>query len=239
MIKFALCDDNSKLLFKQKEMLESIFLKKDYDAKVVFTCNDPKSLLNFIKNNDINVLFLDIDLNSSSNGIDLAKEIRKNNKSVYIVFVTAHFEYIVSSFECKTFDFIQKPFTQAKLEKTVERLFDDFKSNTFDFIKLNSNSRIINQQVVNYIQKDGMKTIYNLDSGTISSYGSFKDLSCELPKNFVRCHKSFIVNINNISNIDLKNSTIFFRDSPSSRCYIGPKYKNNLMEVLKNYANAK
>ena len=239
MIKFALCDDNSKLLFKQKEMLESIFLKKDYDAKVVFTCSDPKSLLNYIKNNDINVLFLDIDLNSSSNGIDLAKEIRKNNKSVYIVFVTAHFEYIVSSFECKTFDFIQKPFTHAKLEKTVKRLFDDFNSNTFDFIKLNSNSRIINQQVVNYIQKDGMKTIYNLDSGTNSSYGSFKTLSCELPKNFVRCHKSFIVNINNISNIDLKSSTIFFRDSPGSRCYIGPKYKNNFMEVLNNYANDK
>lgn len=237
MIKFALCDDNLKLLSKQKEILETIFLNNDYDATVTFTCDNPKSLLDYLKNNEVDVLFLDIDLNSKSNGIDIAKRIRKNNKSIYIVFVTGHFEYIFSAFECKTFDFIQKPFTRAKLEKTVSRLFDDFNGNSANFIKLNSNNKLINQDLVNYIQKDGMKTIYNLHSGSISSYGSFKDISNDLPTNFVRCHKSFIVNVDNISNIDLKNSTIFFKDSQNSKCYIGPKYKNNFMEVLNNYGN--
>ncbi len=239
MIKFALCDDNTKILSKLKEMLEAIFLRKDYDASIVYTCNNPKNLLDFVKNNEVNVLFLDIDLDSSSNGIDLAKEIRKTNKSIYIIFVTGHFEYIVSAFECKTFDFIQKPFSQSKLEKTVFRLFEDLNGNQSHFIKLSSNSRLINQSLVNYIQKDGMKTIYNLDSGSISSYGSFKNISINLPDNFVRCHKSYIVNIDNISNVDLKNSTISFKDTTSSKCYIGPKYKNNFMEVLKNYGNVK
>lgn len=239
MIKFALCDDNTKLLSKQKEMLENIFLRNDYDARVVFTCDNPKSLLSFVKNNEVNVLFLDIDLNSNANGIDLAKEIRKTNKSIYIIFVTGHFEYIVSAFECKTFDFIQKPITPSKLEKTVSRLFDDFNGNPSRFIKLSSNSKLINQNLINYIQKDGMRTIYSLNSGSISSYGSFRNISTSLPDNFVRCHKSYIVNINNISNVDLKNSTIFFKDTNNSICYIGPKYKNNFMEVLNNYGNIK
>ena len=111
MIKFALCDDNSLLLSKLKEMLEIIFFKNNLDANVVFSTNTASKLINFISQNEVDVLFLDIDLNSKSNGIDIAKRIRENNKFMYIIFITGHFEYIISAFECKTFDFIQKPFS--------------------------------------------------------------------------------------------------------------------------------
>lgn len=239
MIKFALCDDNVQLLSKLQEILESIFFQSNLDATVTFASDNIDDLLKFVNDNEVNVLFLDIDLNSRFNGIEIAKEIRKNNKSIYIVFLTGHFEFIVSAFECTTFDFIQKPFTRAKLEKTINRLFDDINANTAKFLKLNRNRDVVNQNLVNYIQKDGMKTIYNLNSGSISSYGSFSNMSEELPNNFVRCHKSFIVNVDNISNVDFKNNTIFFKDSGSSKCFIGPKYKNNFMEVLNNYGNVK
>lgn len=239
MIKFALCDDNVQLLSRLKKMLESIFINDDLDAGVVFTSSNPEELIDFIGRNEVNVLFLDIDLNSQSNGIDIAKEIRKNNKSIYIIFITAHFEYIVSAFECKTFDFIQKPFSFSKLENTVLRLFEDMNANSSKFIPLGNNRKLINQNLINYIQKDGMKATYYLGPSVIESYGSFNKISKSLPDNFVRCHKSFIVNVNNISNIDLTNNTIFFKHSASSICYIGPKYKNNFLEVLNKYGNNK
>ena len=44
-----------------------------------------------------------------------------------------------------------------------------------------------------------------------------------------------VLNINNISNIDYKTNTIFFKGSTNNKCYIGPKYKNKFMEVLNNY----
>ena len=53
-----------------------------------------------------------------------------------------------------------------------------------------------------------------------------------LPKQFVRCHKSYIVNLDKIDNIDFSSNTIFF--SNTDKCYIGPKYKNNFKEVF-NY----
>ena len=112
-------------------------------------------------------------------------------------------------------------------------------ANTQTFLKLNNSRKLINQDLINYIQKDGMKTIYSLNSDIVESYGSFTKLSETLPGNFVRCHKSFIVNINNISNIDLSNNTIFFKGLTSSKCFIGPKYKNNFMEVLKTNGNVK
>lgn len=239
MIKFALCDDNRQLLIKLQELLETIFTKNNLDASIILSTTDSKKLVNFVAQNEVNVLFLDIDLRSASNGIDIAKQIRKDNKSIYIVFLTAHFEYIVSAFECKTFDFIHKPFSLSKLENTVLRLFDDMFANTQTFLKLNNSRKLINQDLINYIQKDGMKTIYSLNSDIVESYGSFTKLSETLPGNFVRCHKSFIVNINNISNIDLSNNTIFFKGLTSSKCFIGPKYKNNFMEVLKTNGNVK
>lgn len=237
MINFALCDDNIQLLTKLREMLEKILFKHDFDAAVTFSSSNVDELLDFLDTHDVDVLFLDIDLGTEQNGIEIAKKIRKKNKAIYIIFVTGHFEYIISAFECKTFDFIQKPFSQSKLENTVLRLYDDINNNSADFIRINSRRTLINQSSINFIQKDGMKTIFNVVSGEINTYGSFNTIVPSLPNNFVRCHKSFIVNTSNISEIDFKNNIIFFKNAKNSHCFIGPKYKNNLMEVLNNYGS--
>lgn len=182
---------------------------------------------------------MDIDLNSTSNGIEIAKQIRKTNKFTYIIFITAHFEYIVSAYECKTFDFIHKPFNISMLEKTINRLAEDIRNNSTKFLNLNNNKQLVNQTLVNFIEKSGAKTVFNLATGIVATYGSFNKISMSLPKNFVRCHKSFIVNINNIRNIDFKTDTIFFKTPPNSFCFIGGKYRKNFMEVINNYGNFK
>ena len=235
MIKFALCDDNPQLVSKLQEIIEKIFLKHDFDASVVFSSCDASSLLSFLNTNDVDVLFLDIDLNSKFNGIEIAKRIRAHNKSIYIIFITAHIEYVVSAYECKTFDFIYKPFNRRKIEKTIQRLVDDIRNNSAKFLNLSKSKQIINQRAINYIEKSGAKTIYNLNSGIVEVYGSFNQILNSLPKTFIRCHKSFIVNIENISKVDLKSSTIYFNSSPDSVCFIGLKYKNQFLEVLNNY----
>ena len=153
MIKFALCDDNTQLLDKLKEFLEIIFFRNNLDAAIVFTTDAASRLIDFVSQNEVNVLFLDINLNSQANGIDVAKQIRQNNKSIYIIFLTGHFEYIVSAFECKTFDFIQKPFSLSKLEKTILRLFEDINSNTQKFITLSNKKHLINQNLINYSKR--------------------------------------------------------------------------------------
>lgn len=239
MINFVLCDDNEQLLSKLRDLLESIFIKYNLNANILATISIADNLLNFINNNKVDVLFLDIDLNSKYNGIEIAKQIRKNNKLLYLVFLTGHFEYIISAYECKTFDYIQKPVTRAQLEKTVLRLFDDIHNNGSVFIRVDSKHEVVNQSIINYIQKDGVRAIYNMKSGNMKSYTSFNNIKNSLPDNFIRCHKSYIVNINNIGDIDLKTNTIYFKDTGNSRCFIGPKYKNNFMEVLNNYGYIK
>lgn len=237
MINFVLCDDNIMVLSKLKEMLNSIFLKYDFDATVKLATNSTKELIKFVNSNRIDVLFMDIDLNTKETGIEIAKLIRKSNKSLYLIFITAHFEYIISSFECKTFDFIQKPFTYARLERTILRIFDDIDGFNSRFIDINNSGQIINRDSIDFIEKDGMKAIYKTINESFESYCSFNQIEPTLPQNFVRCHKSFIVNINNIHHVDSKSNTIFFQDGLIANNCIGPKYKNKFMEVVKNDRN--
>ena len=82
--------------------------------------------------------------------------------------------------------------------------------------------------IFSLLKKDGAKLIYHTFKLDYVTYNSFNKLN--LPKNFVRCHKSFIVNVNNISNILLNDNLIQLKNG--SVCYIGPKYKNSLLEVL-------
>ena len=124
-------------------------------ASIEFASPDPGELLKFLESNPVDVLFLDIDLKSKLNGIEIAKQIRKNNKHIYLIFITAHFEYIVSAYECKTFDFIHKPFNMTNIEKTIKRLADDIHNNSAKFLNLSNNKQFVNQDLINFIEKSG------------------------------------------------------------------------------------
>ena len=232
MLNFVLCDDNLNIVKKLKEMLEILFVKNDIDAKISFFTDKAEKVLEYEKENIVDVLILDINLNSNISGIDLAKEIRKRNKKVYIIFSTGHLEYSLLAYSVKTFDYLPKPITLERLEVTLNRLLDDLGNNpSKKFIQLNKKT-IINENDVNYIKKDGMKVIFCTASGNYETYSSFNKIQSLLPENFVRCHKSYIANTNSIQNININNNTIVFNKDLS--CDIGPKYKNNLMEVFNN-----
>ena len=239
MLSFVVCDDNKSILDRLVKMLESLFIKHHFDAEVSFASTDAESTLQYAKNNMINALFLDIDLKAKISGLDLAKEIRKINKQVYIVFTSAHLEYILMAYQYKTFDFIPKPITIERLEDTILRMMDDLnvKEKKSNFIRLSNRNTIINEDSINFIKKDGMKLIFYTDNRTYEAYSSFNKISEELPPNFVRCHKSYIANINKITDVSPKNNTILFDNNSNLKCFIGPKYKNKIMEVLNNDGN--
>ena len=234
MLNFVLCDDNLNIVKKLKEMLEILFV--DIDAKVSFFTDKPEKVIEYEKENIVDVLILDINLNSNISGIDLAQKIRRNNKKVYIIFSTGHLEYSLLAYSVKTFDYLPKPITLERLEVTLNRLLDDLGNNsTKEFIQLNKKT-IINEKEINYIKRDGMKLIFCTSNGDYESYNSFNKIESILPNSFIRCHKSYIVNTENIKNINISKNKINF--GKDLFCDIGPKYKNNLMEVFKHGNNS-
>lgn len=234
MLNFVVCDDNTVILNKISKMLESIFIKHSLDANIVLKSNSANDVISFIKINKVDVLLLDINLKGQISGLNIAEELRKTNKSAYIIFTTGHLEYVMLAYKFKTFDYLPKPITIEKLEETILRLFNDIENSSHKkYIKIGNNQTIICENDIEYIKRDGMKIVFHTNKQDYETYSSFKKIQLNLPQNFVRCHKSFIVNINKISNIETSSNTISFENN--SHCLIGPKYKNNFMEVLNNY----
>ena len=237
MLKFALCDDNIHILDKLEKMLENIFTKNNFDASVSYKTNNTKDMLNFVSNNKVDVIMLDINLKSDTTGLQLAEAIRKINKDSYIIFTTGHLEYAMIAYKVKTFDYLAKPITYDRLEETVIRLFEDVNGQPKRYIKIDNKNTIIDASEIQYIKRDGMKLIFHTSSRDYDAYSSFAKIQDTLPKNYKRCHKSCIANLSQIKDVEPVSGIITFKDG--STCEIGPKYKSDLMEVLKDYGDFK
>lgn len=233
MLNFVICDDNLNILSKLKTMLENIFVNNSFEAKVAFTSDNIDDTLTYIDSNKVDVLMLDINLKAVKSGLELAEAVRKKNKDVYLIFTTGHLEYAMVAYKFKTFDYLAKPITYDRLEDTVKRLFEDINGLPKKYIKIDNKNTIIDESQVHFIKRDGMKLIFHTSSRDYDAYSSFAKLEDKLPENFVRCHKSFVVNLDNVKNMDPVTSTVYLNDDSS--CSIGPKYKQELMEVIKNY----
>ena len=92
MLNFVLCDDSHTAIEKLSIMLDSIFIKNNLDGQIVFSTPNPYNLLKYVETHSVNVVILDVDLNTDINGLKLAEKIRTQNKSIYIIFITGHLE---------------------------------------------------------------------------------------------------------------------------------------------------
>ncbi len=235
MLNFAICDDNLNILDRLEKMLESIFAKNNFEATVSFKTSNTNNMLEYTRDNKSDVIMLDIDLKSKTNGLQLAKEIREMNKNAYIIFTTGHLEYAMVAYKYKTFDYIAKPITYERLEETVKRLFDDINGHPKKYLKIDNKNTIIDESEIHYIKRDGMKLVFHTSTRNYDTYSSFNKFQERLPNNFKRCHKSCIANISQIKDVDPVSCIITFKDD--STCFIGPKYKSDFMEVMKDYGN--
>ena len=230
MLNFALCDDNLKLLDRLEKMLENIFTKNNFEATVSYKSTDTTNMLDFVSNNKVDVIMLDINLKCNKSGLDLAEAIRKINKDCYIIFTTAHLEYAMIAYKFKTFDYLAKPITYDRLEETILRLFDDINGTPKRYIKLDNKNTLVDASEVHFIKRDGMKLVFHTTCRDYEIYSSFNKFQDRLPDSYKRCHKSCIANVSQIVDVEPVSGTITFKDGSS--CDIGPKYKSELMEVL-------
>ena len=231
MLNFIICDDEIHMLNRLEQLFNKCFLLHDYDAKIVLKTTNYNDVISYMSCNKVDVVVLDIEFkNSKFNGLKLAEQIRTSNKNCYIIFTTSHMEYVMKAYQFKTFDYlIKNTITLNSLSETLDRLFDDIATTNNKFLKIDKNTYVdIND--IQFIEKHSMKLLYHTFHNTYETYNSFSKIKDKLPDNFVRCHKSYIANINNISNISSSDNTIVFKNN--SVCYIGPKYKNSFLEMI-------
>lgn len=204
MIKIGMCDDNLNSIKIASKLLEAEIIEQDLDAEISIISSDQKKIFDAIYNKEIDVLFLDIDFkNNGKNGIDFAKDLRKINKNFYLVFLSAHQRYLHVSLTTKIFDYLVKPINRDTISDIVSRLKDEFANNKALFLHLNK-WEFVRTDDIFYIEKNGKKSIIVTDDITFTTTKGLNTLLSELPQNFLRCHKSYILNSDKVLSIDKK-----------------------------------
>lgn len=193
MIKIAICDDEKIAC----ELLEKKILsymenwKEHCEIKCFFSAME---LLQTPCTFDL--FFLDIQM-PEQDGIALAKKIRDNENRGAIIFITALSEHVYDAFEVEAFDYICKPIDDMRLQKTLDRAIRKLRENENKslFVKTMNWCKTVKLDDIYYCEVINRKIYLHTKNGVIEYYCTLEDIEKQLDYRFVRCHRSYLVNL--------------------------------------------
>lgn len=223
MLNIFVCEDQIAQRKTIVQTIQNTVLIEELDMRLVLDTGDPYVLLEEVKTSrNTGIYFLDIDLNSSINGMKLAQQIRMYDPRGFIIFVTAHSElsYMTFQYRVEAMDFIIKDNpAEAKVKirecllKAMERyMLQTNKIQKVYTIEAGGRKISVDYKDILFFETSSNihKVILHGKDRQIEFSGTIKELARTLDGSFVRCHRSFLVNKSNIKEVDAKNRIIYF-----------------------------
>ncbi|MGN0334393.1 MAG: LytR/AlgR family response regulator transcription factor [Lachnospiraceae bacterium] len=213
MIKIGIIEDEPEI----RKLLRKIIERQDGFSVVSESGSFASAVSDFTKYRP-DVAFIDIDLNGES-GLECAKVLTELNPKLKVIFATAHSEYMANAFEIYAFDYLVKPFNVERVVKTLSRI----RGEAATLISQESEAAVIQpdqhggklmirgREQIFFIDKKEIIFIERSDNATriVTKEETYKTsvslgaLEEKLnPTEFMRCHKSYIVNLSLISRIE-------------------------------------
>lgn len=247
MIEIFICEDNKEQLNKLTEYISNYILIEDLDMKIILSTDSPDEIIEYVKNSSCNGLyFFDIDLNNKINGISLAAEIRKHDSNGNIVFITTHSEltYLTFMYKVSAMDFIIKDDLSSIKDRVIsclnvanERNTNDKKESTKKFVlKITDKIISVNYSDIMFFESSPTlhKVILHLDNRQIEFYGKLKDIE-KSHKCLVRSHNSYLVNIDNIQELNLSKKEIILTNGEV--CFSSARLIKSVQKALEKNIN--
>ena len=202
MYRIAIVEDEQAII----DYLRFLIEKQNIDDAIAIT--EYTSTQDYpLEKKNFDLIFLDIGMSFSDkntlakNGMELAKEIRKQNKSQpLIIFVTGLFEYVYEAFDVHAFHYLPKPINEAKFAEVFQSAIAYIKNEKEKKMQVlqiryaNSN-KIIPLCELSYIESFNHKIILHTNDQTIEYYARISDLELELAGQFFRIHKGYLINL--------------------------------------------
>lgn len=187
------------------------FLIRKYSKiNIVKEFENPIEALKYLEgNSSIDIIFLDINM-PNFDGISLAKIISKFKIKPKIVFVTAYKEYAIDAFEVEAIDYILKPYSEDRIKKLIERIdktkIIDVEKEHINKITLSNGERILvlDKEDISVIKAFERHIVVTYKEKTFEAKIKFSEIAKDLliDVSFFQTHRSYIVNLNKISEID-------------------------------------
>ncbi|OFX61859.1 MAG: hypothetical protein A2066_19025 [Bacteroidetes bacterium GWB2_41_8] len=228
MILCIAVDDEPKAL----DVL-SIHAAKAPEIDMVKTFTNPKDALAFLKDNFVDLIFLDINMPAIS-GLQFAEKLQSKP---YIIFTTAYSEYAIDSYNFEAVDYLLKPIEFDRFYKAINKVKKQIQLNSLQqdsllskyiFVKDGYKQIKISIEDILYIQSEGNYLNIVSNNEKVLVRMTFQCLMEKLPANlFFRVHLSYVVNFSHIQKIE--DNHIFIQDT---KIPMGIKYKEKLLNFL-------
>lgn len=203
MRKIAICDDSKLDRQLLKVVIQTYFENNEEEFKI-FEYELGDNLLDDI---EVELLFLDI----SMNGMKIARKLRDIQFKAPIIFLTAHADYAVESYEVYAAGYLLKPYDTNKLTLLLDEVLQRSVQKRIA-VKVKKQHRYLEINDIMYVESD--KHVLNIhlkDSRVIQTTEKLSELEKTInSKRFIRCHQSYLVNMEYIK--DAKTDFIFSND---------------------------
>ena len=182
-------------------------------------------------NPDIAFLDIELDPQSSINGMEAAKAIQASNPDIKLVFVSGYTKYALDSFEVHPYDYIVKPVKKSRILDAISSLgksADPYKGFRLS-VKTSAGIQFIDPEEIFFLEKCGKTLIFHCSNGPVEAICTFGELEPLLPEDyFKRVHKSYIVNtkhIRSIKDVGNRSYEITFRGYEKTAYMSRQKYQ--------------
>lgn len=222
MLKIYICEDIEVQRDHLQQIIENIVLMEDLDMELGCVSENPHTILDRVKESEeVGIYFLDIALETDMTGLTLAQEIRKYDPRGFIIFVTTHSEmsYMTFIYKLEALDFILKDNPEELGKRVYECILKANQRYASANNKVQANYSVkVNDKVftVDYDEilffetsPNVHKIILHCRNRQMEFLGKIKEIEKEVDGRFYRCHRSFLVNRDNIREIDFQNRVIY------------------------------
>lgn len=194
--------------------IEYLELSKTFDNAI--------EAISYLKTNIVDLIFLDIQMDEFT-GIQFLETVKQRPK---IIITTAYDKYAVKGYELDITDYLLKPYTFERFVQAVEKIFHSLTENStspsVDYIFIKTEYRLEKIKISDILYIEGMNEylkIVTIDKN-ILTLQNFKYMEEIMPKdNFIRVHKSYIVALDKIENIERNRIKIQKMIIPISETY--------------------
>lgn len=244
LLEIFICEDDVEQRKRMTKYIEDYIMIENLDMKVVVSTGNSNDVIDYLKNNQVTGLyFLDVDLQEEQSGIALGAEIRQYDNQGAIVFVTTHSEltYLTFTYKVEAMDYI----TKDKFTDIQKRVIDCIDTANMRYLQNKHNNKKIFQtksgdKVISVDYSDILffetssqlhKIILHAKNRQVEFYGKLKDI-IEMDSRFYRCHNSYVVNKDNIADVDMKEREI--RMNNGQICYASSRFLKGLKDIVQH-----
>lgn len=204
--EIGICDDEEYQVKLNCLYMKEIASRSNLELKYHgFTSGE--KLLAYVNNNNLDILFLDIDLGEARSGIELAAELSKRFPNLIVIFVTGHREFAGEAFEVEAMGYLVKPFDIEKMESILRKAILQATaikglSVSHKIVITDENiKKKINTMEINYVQRQISKSVIRTEKRSYNVYETITSLYERLGENFIRVNQGEVVNSRFISEI--------------------------------------